>query len=289
MLLDRVNIYNDFGYFLSLRLENPDNGVIIREIDGLGPSKASLVSSPYANMDGEHYHSGKREPRNIIFRLALDPLYSSGAYKVDTVQEVRSLIYKVLMPKTESRFEFYTVDGQRNIVGVVESVEPVIFAKEPTVDVSVMCFEPDFVSHTDYIISMDTDVTSEQIVNVGSTDSGFIFKLFVDRNIGLNDQIRVRNKHESDVNSVNQKTLNVNGSGSLGISFQAGDVLEISTIPGDKYVRRIRSGDEVSGLYAMASASEWPIIHPGNNRLTVTVPGASIPFEIRYRPRYGGL
>ena len=73
MLLKTLKVTNSRGFTLDLPLEDISGGFIVKGIEGLGPVKATLVSSSFANMDGEQYHSSRRKARNLIVKLGLDP------------------------------------------------------------------------------------------------------------------------------------------------------------------------------------------------------------------------
>jgi hypothetical protein len=66
-----VEVTNTQGQTLVLPLEAYNDGYLLSEIEGLDPVKATLVSSSFANLDGEQQQSARREARNIVLHLDL--------------------------------------------------------------------------------------------------------------------------------------------------------------------------------------------------------------------------
>src|SRR5438105_1504033 len=125
MLLNTVKAKNAQGSVLELPLEDPTNGFVVRNISGLAPVKATLVSTSFANQDGEQYHSSRREARNIVLTLGLEPDYA-----IQGVQTLRDQLYAYFMPKSETTLVFGLFDKftenlidqtrEKNIVGRIE-------------------------------------------------------------------------------------------------------------------------------------------------------------------------
>src|SRR5437868_144697 len=105
MLLKALAVTNSRGSVLSLPLEDPSEGYIVREIKGLDPVKATLVSSSFANNDGEQFHSARRESRNIVVTLDLEPDYA-----VRGVKELRDQLLNFFMPKTAADLAIHMYD-----------------------------------------------------------------------------------------------------------------------------------------------------------------------------------
>jgi hypothetical protein len=139
-MLTRVEVRTRRGTLLNLPLDDVENGLVINEIQGLDPVKATLVSSSFANQDGEQFHSSKREKRNIKLKMGLEP-----DYVLTTVKALRNRLYDFLMPQSEVTLRFYDDDGSyADIVGTVESNDAPVFTKDPGADISIVCFNPDF-------------------------------------------------------------------------------------------------------------------------------------------------
>lgn len=275
-MLTKVEVRTSQGGLLSLPLEDIISGLIVENIDGLDPVKATLVSSSFAGLDGEQYQSARRETRNIKIRVALEPDYST-----ESVQDLRRRVYSYFMPKSEVSLRFYMTNAPAtvDIVGRVESCETALFSQEPAIDISIICYDPDFFDPTVVTLSGNTVSTAtETLVDYkGSVESGIRFTLNVNRTLSAftiyhrlpNDELRILD---------------------FAASLLSGDLVQISTIVGDKGATLTRSGTTSSILYAISPQSNWTEFAPGgDNFIQVYATGAAIPYSIDYINKYGGL
>ncbi len=275
-MLTEVVVTNSQGNILVLELNDDITGVLVESIEGLDPVKATLVSSSFSTLDGATFQSSRREPRNIKFRLGLEPDYTT-----DSVQSLRKQIYDFFMPKAKITMQFYDSAGGLNsndISGVVESTETALFTSEPAVDISVMCFDPDFVSNDSTVVASGTvaDASYLTVNYPGTTESGFKFALALNRALSA-----FTIKHVAPDGTI--RTMD------FSYALLSGDVLTVNTIPGQKAVTLLRAGVTTSVLYSMARLSKWIDLQPGANYFNVYAVGATIPFTITYYNRYGGL
>ena len=71
-MIKSVIVANEFGEAIKLTLNNPwESGWIVKDIKGLGPSKANIRDTELATGDGANYNSTKVQSRNIVFTLIL--------------------------------------------------------------------------------------------------------------------------------------------------------------------------------------------------------------------------
>lgn len=275
-MITKVEVRTRQGDLLILPLELEDAyGYPILDISGLDPVKATLVSSSFAQRDGEQYHSSRRETRNIKLQLGLDPDPAT-----ETVRSLRKKLYTFFMPKTEVTFRFYMEDGlEADIVGRVESCETALFSAEPAVDISVICFDPDFFELTPEIISGST--TSGEIPMTiqydGTVETGIELTLNVDRDLA---EFTVYHVPPND--SIRSMDFD-------NVPLVAGDVLTISTVVGAKGATLTRAGVTTSVLYGISPQSNWIELMPGSNTLRVYAVGLDIPLTIEYTNKYGGM
>jgi len=274
MTLEMLEVRTSQGGLLSLPLIDPTLGFVIENIEGLDPVKATLVSSSFAQQDGAQYQSSRREARNIKVTLGLYPDWT-----VDDVRELRKRLYAFFMPKTEAKLSFYHADGLNvDISGRIESCESVLFSQEPAVDVSLMCFDPDFVDPDLVTVSANTTAGSTEVTvdYVGTVDTGIVFKLNVNRSLS-----EFTIYHQAADGSL--RTMD------FAASLISGDVVTISTIPGSKFATLTRDAVDSSILYAVSPHASWIALMTGVNQLRVYATGAAIPYTIDYMNRYGGL
>lgn len=274
-MLQLVEVRTRQGDLLSLPLEDDSSGFRVAEIQGLDPVKATLVSSSFANVDGEEYQSSRREPRNIKLQIELDP-----DPETDTVYGLRKQVYKFFMPKSEVSFRFFMSDGlEVDIVGRVETCETALFTQEPAVDISVMCFKPDFYELTPELVPGTTTAGDIPITidYTGSIETGIQLTLNVDRAL---PEFSVYHVPPSD----ETKTMDFDN-----FPLEAGDVLTISTVRGAKGATLTRAGSTSSVLYGISPQSNWIELQPGTNTIRVYAEGADIPLTIQYIRKHGGL
>ena len=275
-MLTKVEVRTDQGALLTLPLQDVSQGLIVESIEGLDPVKANIVSSSFAQLDGEQYQSARREKRNLIINLALEPDYAVGS-----MQGLRNLLYQFFMTKQRVRLRFFSV-GQPtvDIEGRVETFDAPKFMKDPTAKISVLCFDPDFFTPDLVILPGNTVSTSTETTHIypGSVETGFVFKLMPNRDVS---EFTIYHRPADD---------------SLrSLEFQSptpmisGDVLSISTQSGNKYASLTRAGIATSILYGISPQSNWINLFPGPNKLRVYAEGAAVPYSIEYTTKFGGL
>ncbi|UGL63257.1 minor tail protein [Arthrobacter phage Tokki] len=272
-MLYKVEILNANGETLVLPLGDYTNGYLVKPIDGLDPVKANIVSSSFANIDGEQHQSSRREARNIIMKLGLK-MGMAGS-----VSTLRAQLMKFFMPKAKIRFTFYREDGPDvDIEGVVETFKCPQFVKEPEATISVMCHQPDFIVPHVYGSSNYTTAGTDEheIYYDGSVETGFEFRLTVDRSI-----TEFTIYHRSYGETINEMRF--------AEPLIAGDVLTISTVAGNKHATLTRNGSDSSLLYGIPPDASWLNLFPGPNYIRVYAEGAAIPYTITYNSKVGGL
>jgi hypothetical protein len=274
-MLTRVEVQTDRGTQLTLPLEDTGNGFIVANIDGVDPVKAVLVSSSFAGVDGEKYHSARREKRNIKLQLDFNP-----DYVTTTMESLRTKLYSFLMPKSEVNLRFYYDSGLYvDILGVVESFDDPLFVKDPDATISLICFDPDFINPVQVDLPGNTvaDTSTTEIDYLGTVETGIDLTLAIDRAVTA---LTVSNILPGG------KTKQLDFAAPLG----AGDSLRISTVTGAKGAWVTRGGVLISLLYGVSMQSSWVgLAGPGPNKFRVTTAGAPIPYTLKYSTRYGGL
>lgn len=273
-MLSRVEVRTRRGSILNLALDDPSNGFVVGEIEGLGPVKATLVSSGFANTDGEQYQNAKREKRNVKFNIELQPDYITN-----TVRELRQELYDFMMPKAEVMLRFVDSDDTYvDIWGRVESNDPSIFTKEPSSDISIICFNPDFVDPNPVSVAgVTTSLTNElEIIYDGTVETGFVFTMAVNRSLSA----------FSIYHTLPDGNLRIV---EFAAPLVAGDSLEISSITGAKGATLTRLGSDTAILYGLTPQSPWLQLEKGSNKIRVYATGAGVPYTIQYLRKYGGL
>jgi len=273
-VLTHLEVRNSAGDLLDLQLDDTTDGFVLQGVSGLDPVNAVLISSDYAQQDGAQFHTARRQTRNIVITIGLEPDWS-----VDTVKDLRSRLYSWFMPKGQVELRFIdSADPTVSITGRIETFESVLFAKDPFVDISIICFDPDFAELTTEEIEGDTvsDTTETLVTYDGTVETGIIFALAVDRTL-------------SEFTIYHRKPSGQIVSMDVEADLVAGDVVTINTITGSKGATLTRSAVNSSILYGVSAQSTWIELEPGDNYIRAYATGAAIPYTLTYTNRYGGL
>ena len=275
-MLNEVVVRNSQGASLPLPLDSIDSGIIVKKIDGLDPVAASITSTSFAQLDGEQYQFARREKRNILMTVGLEPYYSS----VDnTVRGLRQYLYQFFMPKSEVTLRFnFTNDASVEIKARIESFNSPLFTSDPEVVISLLAFNPDFVDPVVVKLngSTTTGVTPTNVEYEGTVETGILFTLNVNRSM-------------SGFTLHNVPTDNQERSLLFVAPLLKGDQVLISTVPGSKSATLIRNRVTRSILYGVSPLANWIQLYPGTNRIRVVADGATVPYTIEYTRKYGGL
>lgn len=278
-MLTQVEVTTSLGNVLTLPLQDTSQGYSIRDISGLDPVKATIVSSSYANVDGEQYHHSRREARNIVFKLGLEANFVSN-----TVSGLRAYLYKIFMPKTQVSIRFWDVEvgGIVDIQGRVESFECPLFTAKPEATISIICGDPDFISPEPTVVKRNTfgaiHYDTPPIDYTGTVDTGLIFTFLAPKSF---EEVSLTHKGPDGTLS------SMDYVGDLATN----DLLLINTNPGSKQITVTRAGTSLakSELDELSPYSNWIRLHPGSNRIELVTDAFSSTFEVSYYNRYGGL
>lgn len=271
-MLTHVEVTNSQGEILTLSLSDPSNGFLLKEVEGLDPVKANIVSSSFATVGGAQYQSSRRETRNPVFKIGLN-------FGRKTVRQLRKELYKILMPQSTVKMRFFDDDLTFvDISGMVETIIAPLFVAEPEATISVLCFDPDFYTPVPVVIEAVTTEGSDEIVidYDGDIETGIRLRLEVHRD--LSDFAMHHRLPDGTV-----RTL------TFISPLIANDSLDISTVSGDKWAQLLRQGVTESVLYGISPYSSWIELFPGRNHIRVFAEGAGLPYTIDFTNKYGGL
>lgn len=274
-MLSEVQATSVQGSLLSLPFGEITSGIYIKNIEGLEPVKATIVSTSFPNKNGTIYQASQREARDIKLHVGIEPDYISEEPK-----DVRRRLYQFFMPNTLVTFKFIDTDGLVvRISGMIETFDAPLFEQEPKADISIHCFDSDFVDLDNPVElggntvsnTLDTTINYE-----GSVETGIEFYLLVDRDV---DEFTIYNTMPNG--QIRQLDF--------AWPLHNGDQVNFVTIPGNKKIELVRAGVTSSLLYAKSPQSSWIDFYPGTNLFRVYAEGAAIPYDIIYYNRYGGL
>lgn len=304
-MVKKVTITNYLGESVEYKIEGVDvddnNGLLITEIDGLGPTGADILFTKLVSMDGSLYNSGRIKERNIVIEAAFT--------WANTIEEARLQSYKFFPLKKILRFEIETDNRKAYTYGYVEKNEPNIFKSECDVQISVMCESPFFLDsagETEDIFSnivpcfefvyenegldFNTEMSyyeprHNSIVDYkGETEIGFTMVLHA---IGLVKNPTIYDLLEGisiAIDTDKLKTL-------TGKEFDYGDDIIITSMPTKKTVYLLRDGEMTNIINILDKNIKWPVLFPGSNPFSYIADYGEeyLRVYIRYQARYEGV
>jgi Phage tail protein len=278
-MLTKVDVITAQGDVLELPMDDDPDGYTVLDIEGTDPVKAVIVTSSFANVDGEQFESSRREARDVVLKLGLEPGGENG-----TGRQLRNNLYKYLMPQMSVTLRFYDDEMEAEFVdiqGVVETFDCPLYVQEIEATINIRCLQSDFYEIDSTIVEgLTTNDVVETIIDYnGTIETGILFNITMDRAV---PEFMIY--HRSANNTLSALEFEQ--------ALSAGDTLDISTVSGAK---GLTLTNDVNGsnsiLYGMNPTSNWIQLFPGRNYIRVFIDdlGEPIPYTIEYTTKYGGL
>lgn len=305
-MLKSVTITNYLGESVKITLNeaDPDHGLLITKIDGLGPPKANINTTTLATNDGSVYNSARLEQRNIIFGL----LFTFSPQ----IEDARQLTYKYFPIKKNLTI---LIEADNRIVqttGYVESNEPDIFNQYESTQISIICTDPYFYSAGEnginttvfygveplFEFEFDNDSLEENLIEFGSIENEQEKTVVYegDAEIGVTITIHALGEvgNITIYNTGTREVMRIDVSKIKAITGQgivAGDDIIISTVRGHKSIQLLRGGIYINILNALERGSDWFQLSRGDNIFAYTAEyGAeNLEFKIENRILYEGV
>ena len=286
-MLKSVTITNYLGNSVTYKIEGADpedgSGLLITEIEGLGPTKADINMTQLATADGGIFNSARVNSRNIVIKARFT--------HANTIEEARLASYKFFPIKQPVTFHIETDNRIAETTGYVESNEPVIFSDECDMQVSILCESP-------YFLAVDEDGKKEttfagidflfeypfenedlheptlefgNIVNKkentvyydGDAETGCIIQIHA---VGEATNVIIYNIKTREIMALDSdKLVALTGA---GISY--GDDITINTIKGQKSITLLRNGVTYNILNILGKDADWFQLAKGDNLFTFT-------------------
>lgn len=258
----------------------PDHGLIIYKMDGIGSPNANINTTAMATMDGTIFNSARAEERNIVLQF----LFVNSP----RIEDARQRTYKYLPLKKEVTLQIETDNRTSIIKGYVESNEPDIFSKQETNQISIICPDPFFESdYMDFSVfsgieplfefifsneSLNGDLiemgsiehqTERNVYYSGDADVGITINIYA---LGEVRQITIYNVRTRESMHIDtNKLATLTGSG-----LKAGDEIIITTSRGEKGIRLLREGHYTNILNCLDRGADWFRLEKGNNVFAYT-------------------
>lgn len=286
-MLKSVTITNYLGNSVTYKIEGADpedgSGLLITEIEGLGPTKADINMTQLATADGGIFNSARVNSRNIVIKARFT--------YANTIEEARLASYKFFPIKQPVTFHIETDNRIAETTGYVESNEPVIFSDECDMQVSILCESPYFLSVSedgkkettfagiDFLFEYpfenedlhEPTLEFGNIVNKkentvyydGDAETGCIIQIHA---VGEATNVTIYNVKTREIMALDSdKLVQLTGA---GISY--GDTITINTIKGQKSITLLRNGITYNILNILGKDADWFQLAKGDNLFTFT-------------------
>lgn len=304
-MIESISVTNSNNETLVLPLSNPyESGLAVKSVTGLGGEKADINTTDIATIDGSIYNSARTTERDIS--ISLLPIYTDEI----TIDEARRRAYRYFPLKGKVRFTV-TIDGiSYYTYGYVEKNSPSIFAKQETINISLLCPDPNFYLANGGVISIfagtypkfefpfDNNSVSEKLIEFGLTVFRQYNNVFYSGNVNIGFTINIH--ATGKVTGFSIYNLKTRGAISIddailtkltGSGIVAGDTIIISTIKGNKKVILFRNGVETNIINAVGKNPTWFELVPGDNEFgyTCTDGASDLEFKIESLTAYQGV
>ena len=296
-----ITVTNHNGDELKIDSLHPsESGLLVVTAEGLDAPKANINMTEYAVIDGSMFNSSRATSRNIV--ITFQPL-------LPDFEENRHKVYAMFPVKKKVRLLFETDKRQCYIDGYVESCKANIYSTKNRISVSILCPDPYFreiattrsmyyraapafhfpIGTIENPPPYELGILSDnyQVINVdydGDADTGVLLYLEMDGQVG---DITLTNSVTRETMQISTDRVAVMTGRALG----AGDAIEISTFPGNKYINLIRDGEKTNLISALARDSDWLSLTVGQNQFAYTAVSGkeNIVVRVEYATAFVGI
>lgn len=305
-MIKSVTITNYLNESVKITLADgdPEHGMIIKSITGLGPPKADVSMTDLATMDGSVFNSARAEKRNIVIGM-----FFSFA---PTIEDSRQRTYKYFPIKKPLTFLIETDNRIVETIGFVESNEPDIFSDKESNQISLVCDDPYFYSagengnNTTVFFGVEplfefifsNESLDESLIEFGSIENETEKTIYYDGDSEIGVTITIHATGEvGDItiyNTGTREVMKINASkieALTGSGIVSGDDIIITTTRGNKKIMLLRSGRYTNILNALDKESDWFQLAKGDNVFAYTAEYGStnLQFRIENQTIYEGV
>lgn len=263
-----LSVENESGE--RLELSHSLNYTVVN-VEGLAPPAASVNLTHLGGLHGSRLNSATIPQRNIVIYVYIE----------NPIEKNRQNLYLYFKSSREVKVFFKNKNRDVYIEGIVESIECPLFEQRQQMQISILCPQPYFRAASQFIaeISKITGLFEfpfciedpmefsyydaykvTEIYNAGDVESGMLIELTA---LGSIVNPCIWNSSTREFFSVYD-------------ILYTGDVLQINTVSGERYVRKKLSGatEWTNSIATKTMDSTWLQIYPGHNSFTYTHEGA---------------
>lgn len=279
-MIKSFKVTNYLGDSIKLVLREPERtGLLVGKVEGLGPSKANIITTDISTNDGSRFNTARLDKRNIVMTL----LFVDNIHH-ESVEDLRQKSYKYFPIKKNVELVIETDNRRMKTTGYVESNEPNIFSSQEGTQISIVCPDPYLYSvgenNETIFYSVDpmfefpfsNESLSEPLLVMGNihliTEGVVVYK--GDAEVGITIRIHaigpavnpsvynIETKEKMAIDSSKLEALT--GSGII-----AKDDIIITTMKGNKTITLIRDGVSYNILNCLGKNVDWFTLTKGDN------------------------
>lgn len=296
-MIKSVTVTNYLGDSIKLELMRPEkSGFIVKSINGLGPSNASINTTEVSTNDGALFNSARLSKRNIVFKL----LFMNT--DTETIEDIRQKTYKYFPMKKDVTLLIETDNRLVSTTGYVETNEPNIFDSKEGSTISIVCPDPFFYSagkngtnetvfygiQAVFEFPFENNSLDEPLLEFGRimNQTENVITYYGDSEIGLTitihaigeaTNITIYNTGTREKLAIEtDKLAALTGSGII-----AGDTITITTMKGRKGIILLRNGKVINILNCLKKGSNWFTLAKGDNIFAYTAETGSSNLQFR--------
>jgi hypothetical protein len=280
-MINKITVTNHLGESIELELMFPEkSGFIVREVEGLGPCKAVISTSPIGGNDGVFFNSARiATARNILikFEFLLSP----------TAEDIRHKLYTYFPVKELTNIKIETDNRVCLTDGYIESNEVSIFSKDENSVISIICPDPYFYAIGTQIqwlygtgpeleFPVSNESTTQKLINFGTQEetviqgvipysgdisTGFLCTVTF---TGIASGISITNANTGEHISID--SIYISNILHIIDAFKQGDILKISSLKGNKFITVTRNNIVTNILNAVNEDFAWFELQKGLNQ-----------------------
>lgn len=300
-MIKSIKITNYLNESIVIDLASPEkSGLVVSNIDGLGPATAIINTSDLASADGSLFNSARLQNRNINIEFILFP--NERDKSINTVEKVRYMVYKYLPIKRECTITVTTETRSAYVKGYVETNEPNIFSSMVKMNVSIICPDPWFYSIVaestkfsgiingfsfpfssgieridGFAFGLISTDTFRNVFYSGDSETGLTMTIHA---VGPATNIKIYNIGHRESMVFNDEMIEK----LTGSKVIAGDDIVINTRRGNKSIYLMRDGLTYSIINAINRNATWFQLRKGDNTFAFTADddGTSSPLNLMF-------
>lgn len=283
-MIKSVQVTNHLGQSIKIVLTEgePDHGLIITSIDGLGPAKATINTTDISMFDGALYNSARLAMRNIT----IDLLFVQSP----SIEDARQRTYKYFPIKRNVEIVIETDNHTLGTVGYVESNEPNIFNKQEGTSISLVCPDPYLYSadgwNTTWFygtiplfeFEFSNESLTDPLLEISKIEENFEKNIYYEGDVPIGVIITIHALEETGsiviANSKTREVMRIDDSKIeelTGSKIKVADDIIVNTTRGNKSIRLLREGHYTNILNALEKGSDWFLLEKGDNIFSYSI------------------